>query len=726
MGDGPFGSGWTTVGHKMSAPSGSLGRVWEIEQELRERDAISAWDRDDDWPGVYRPPSRSFDAKRFDGSLIELGDLGIGAFGSVDKIQHGGVALARKRITRTRGLTLSDLRQEALTMRKLDHCHVVKLVATYAPRPFELCLLIWPAALCSLSSLLQDIECLRLGNGDREDIVQRLYGLHLRDDDAPAPPLGADDTTTYRFLCSLIGCLARALAYCHAKGVRHLDIKPSNILLNPNRVYLADFGISQDVSDRDHTTIDGAPGTEKWRAPELHGSHGSSMQLSDIYSLGLVYLNIATVLYSSRLADFEDSLRYSHCLCLDERLRIREEKVKKHLDGLSACCLATPRFALGHDGQETVRPRPLVTLIAQMLSRNPRSRPSAEKADEKLSMLGGIYQIYHSDCCKRPARWMEDKWDKKLTMLASLKAKNEQQRQRILELEGKDETYEARIENAHLAHKDRIDWLQKQLREAEDECRRLEKEKSGRKKSHARGYQGSSRSASRCTSQDSRANCAASSPPPILGKTLQVPMRSAAQPWSRPAAAKSPPPRGRPGSCIETSLRPGPTRVAQAPRRPSPSESSTGYKLRSRGSGSRLPLPVTPVRCETPALGHDPSMSESSMASSIFSRRSIETAPTPAYGSPQLQHPAANESSAEPQWTHLPAKPSMQPCHVAAPPNLGLSTVPLSRRRRLGFAPEDIVDRTARPIVPTLQSTKSWADVAKSSAIGKVRITAVK
>ncbi|PHH82071.1 hypothetical protein CDD82_7066 [Ophiocordyceps australis] len=725
MGDGPFGSGWTTVGHKMSTPSQSLGRVWQIEQELRQRDAISAWDRDDDWPGVSRPPSRTFDAKRFDGSLIELGDLGIGAFGSVDKIQHQGVALARKRITRTRGLTLNDLRQEALTMRKLDHSHVVKLVATYAPRPFELCLLIWPAALCSLSSLLQDIECLRLGNGDRKDIVQRLSGLHLTDHDAPPSPLGAAETTIYRFLCSLIGCLARALAYCHGEGVRHLDIKPSNILLNPNRVYLADFGISQDVSDRDHSTIDGAPGTEKWRAPELHGSHGSSMQLSDIYSLGLVYLNIATVLYNARLATFEDSLRYSHSLCLEERLRVREEKVKKHLDRLSACCLATPRFALAQDGQETVRPRPLVTLIAQMLSRSPQSRPRAEKADKKLSMLGGIYQIYHSDCCKRPDQWMEDKWDEKLAALATLKAKNEQQRQRILELEGKDETYEARIENAHLAHKDHIDWLQKQLREAEDECRRLEKEKSGRKKGHGRGYHGPSHPSSRCTSQDSRANSAASNPSPVSGKTLQVPMRSAAQPWSRPAAAKSPPPRGRPGSCIETSLRPGLTRVTQVSRRPSPTESSTEYKLRSRGSGSRLPLPVTPVRSQTPALGQDQSMSESSMASSVFSRRSIETAPTPAYGSPQLQGPAADESSTDRQWTHLPAKPAMQPCLVATPQNPGFSTMPLSRRRRLGFAPDGSVDRTARPIVPTLQSTKSWADVAKSSAIGKARVTAV-
>lgn len=393
--------------------------------------------------GANRPRNKSFeDPKRFDARLIKIEDLGNGAFGRVDKVMHGSVALACKRITRKRGLTIDDLRQEALTMRKLDHCHVVKLVATYASRSHELCLFIWPAV-CSLSVLLDDLESLRLGDG--EDIAERLEALGLDNDSAAAQlpstsrrPLPAD-RCPLDFLCTVVGCVARAMAYCHDKGVRHLDIKPSNILLKPDRVYLADFGVSRDVSGQDHTTTDDLPGTEKWRAPELYGGHGSSMQLSDMYSLGLVCLNIATVLYDARLADFDEVLRYLPWLSLDKRLRAREDKIRKHLDKLTACALVSPCFTFTSDGQETVRPWLVVNLISHMVAANPRSRLPADKIDEKLSVLGGIHQIYHAPCCKRPIAWV-DRWDKKLSAMASFKDRKKQLRRRVIELEGKDET----------------------------------------------------------------------------------------------------------------------------------------------------------------------------------------------------------------------------------------------------------------------------------------------
>jgi hypothetical protein len=92
----------------------------------------------------HKPLFSGPDAKRFDSRLSKICDLGWGAFGSVEKVVHATVHLARKRVVRRRGFTIDDLRQEALTMRKLDHHHVVKIVAAYAPRPHELCLLMCP------------------------------------------------------------------------------------------------------------------------------------------------------------------------------------------------------------------------------------------------------------------------------------------------------------------------------------------------------------------------------------------------------------------------------------------------------------------------------------------------------------------------------------------------------------------------------------------------------
>ena len=74
----------------------------------------------------------------------------------------------------------------------------------------------------------------------------------------------------------------------------------------------------------DRTTTEGLPGTARWRPSELYDECGSGMELSDIYSLGLVYLNIATVLYNVRLAAYDDALRYSSRETREDQLRARE------------------------------------------------------------------------------------------------------------------------------------------------------------------------------------------------------------------------------------------------------------------------------------------------------------------------------------------------------------------------------------------------------------------
>ncbi|PFH55830.1 hypothetical protein XA68_17557 [Ophiocordyceps unilateralis] len=693
MGDGRH--GWTTVG-----PGIPNQCACEAEQELREREAIAAWSCDDHWPGIDKPP-RDFDAKRFDARLIKLDDLGKGGAGCVDKVVYDAVALARKRIVRPRGRTIDDLRQEGLTMAKLDHRHVVKLVATYAPRAFELCLLIWPAAVCSLTVLLDDVEALRVGDGDADDIVGRLTALGLR----------SDDQSPLDFLAALLGCVARAMAYCHAQGVRHLDIKPHNILLKPDRVYLADFGISRDVSGQDHTTIDDVPGTEKWRAPELCSEHGSSMQLSDMYSLGLVFLNIATVLYGARLADFEDAMRYSPRLSLRDRRRVREDKIKRHLGRLTDQARVIPRFIFTHEGQETVRPRPIVSLISHMVTSNPRSRLSAEKVDEKLSTMGGIHQIYHADCCKRPVAWVEDKWDRKLTDLASLKAKNEQQLRRIRELEGKDETYEARIDSARKAHEHDIATLQALLRDAENKCHRLELEKATRRNLHGHGAH--SRPAVPGPRRQGPSTSVKPRPaPPSCQPSQQRKWTESPESWTVGAETVVPPPPRRTHDAIGL--------VDKGQRSPGP---LTEYRLRSRGSGSKLPLPVTPGRGDaTPVLNFEHSMTDSSMTSSVFSRRSVETAPTPTDGSPQLYRrpPAKDEQQPQrqhKQWTELPPR---QRDRRAMPsrPVLSMTSSAMSSPRALQSEPTSrnggaLDDSTARPVIPSLQPAKSWADVAK-------------
>ncbi|CAM1505727.1 Fc.00g113640.m01.CDS01 [Cosmosporella sp. VM-42] len=734
---GDWARGWIRVGQ--GARSQTFNPVEEAEKELEERRTIESWDNDDNWPGINKALFSGPEAKRFDSKLVKLDDLGYGAFGRVEKVSYGAVRLARKRIPRRRGFTIEDLRQESLTMKKLDHRHVVKLVATYAPRTHELCLLIWPVAVCNLSILLEDLESLRLGEGDREDILERLDALDLKDLSAFEPStedqcLDSGTKCPLEFLRNVMGCVSRAMVHCHSSDVRHLDIKPSNILLKADRVYLADFGISRDVSGQDQTMTEGLPGTERWRAPELYADHGSSMQLSDIYSLGLVYLNIATVLYDARLADFDETLKYSSRQTREEQLRSREEKLKKHLDQLTSHALVTPPFMFTYEGQETVRPRPVVNLISRMVASNPRNRLSADKIDDKLSMLGGIHQIYHSDCCKRPISWVEDKWDRKFTAITSLRRENERQKKRIEELEGRDKTYELRLENERRAHEHVITMLQAKLKEAEERCQKLELENTGHKKVLGRSPMRSSMPrAHRSSTGSLLGNSGLGSSPNPRSKPTTPAVRPPLQPTSRSIQrfpSDGPSPRvsqqNMAGRASNDATPRGP--IEYSPSRSPSFNNMAGYALRSRGSGSKLPLPITPSRSDTPNFNRDQSLTDSSMASSVFSRQSVETTPTPLQCSPALNRkPISLGENKVPQWGQLPEKPrpldqralTPEPPSLTSMPSSPTLSIPLSalsspRTLRSELA-NDIGDSARRPSVPSLQPMKSWAEVANDA-----------
>ncbi|KAL7941212.1 kinase-like domain-containing protein [Trichoderma barbatum] len=739
---GDRGDGWITVGRRLALEGESS---W-AEQEVREREAIATWDHDEQWPSVHKPNFNGPEAKRFDSRLTLLDYLGGGAFGRVDKVTHGSVCLARKRIMRRRGLTIEDLRQEGLTMRKLDHRHVVKLVAAYMPRPHELCLLIWPAAVCDLDTLLDNLDSIRTGKGDREDILARLDALELNDLSAIEPSTVTQNMDSlakcpFEFLRGVVGCAARAMAYCHSNDVRHLDIKPSNILLKPGRVYLADFGISKDVSGQDQTTIDGNPGTEKWRAPELYSQDSSSMQLSDMYSLGLVYLNIATVLYNVRLSEFDDALAYQADLARSEKLAIREDNLKRLLEKLTSHALVTPQFMFTYEGQETVRPRPLVKLIAKMISPTPRARLPADKVDEKLSMIGGIHQIYHGECCKRPVSWVEDKWDKKFVALMSLKAENEDLKKKIADLHGRDDTYEKRLENARKAHEHDVAKLQALLKSAEEKCQKLEQAQGGRRRNHDREHhhQHQPRPASQGpkspnpSSPVSRGGIGlgltkARSTPSAIPQRPPLRPRYQSSPRASSANLHTPTPPSRSTDSLSRFSNTSTIKAVQqiSPGLPNRTPSTTnlsGYTLRSRGSGSKLPLPVTPgSRSGTPNLIQEQSLTDSSMASSIFSRKSVDTMPTPTHTSPAAGKLSGPEDKPDDYWGTLPSRRDRRrrPSTPPPPPSPGLSLSPsvMSSPRILKadsvYGDDGDPNVTVRPRkIATLQPMKSWAEVAK-------------
>jgi eukaryotic-like serine/threonine-protein kinase len=89
--------------------------------------------------------------------------------------------------------------------------------------------------------------------------------------------------------------LASVLAYVHAHGIVHRDVKPSNILVGRDgTVRLADFGIARLLADPTGPGVGGATiGTAAYIAPEqVRGEPVTPA--SDVYSLGLVLLEALT------------------------------------------------------------------------------------------------------------------------------------------------------------------------------------------------------------------------------------------------------------------------------------------------------------------------------------------------------------------------------------------------------------------------------------------------
>ncbi len=202
-----------------------------------------------------------------DDEYTVLGELGRGGsaivYRALDRALHREVAVkvVRPRPSASSEEALARLVREARTVARLQHPNIVTVHAVR-----------------------------RLRDGGFALVMQLIPGRTLKQ--AIAEDGAFDAVRAER----VIKDVAEALAFAHANGVVHRDVKPENIFLDANtgRALLSDFGIAHSTEFDSRLTMDGASiGTPAYMAPEqIDGAPANAR--SDVYSLGLVAWEMLT------------------------------------------------------------------------------------------------------------------------------------------------------------------------------------------------------------------------------------------------------------------------------------------------------------------------------------------------------------------------------------------------------------------------------------------------
>ncbi|KAL4747499.1 kinase-like domain-containing protein [Aspergillus terricola var. indicus] len=274
--------------------------------------------------------------------------LGRGSFGDVYKVIERSTrqVYALKQIPLgsdpdRRRVLEEKVRNECDVMRKLSHLHIINVSMSFVEQGQ------W--------SIIMDVVA---------DINLRSYLEQCSRDNYRDSALAA--------MLPWFGCLTDALNFAHRCKVIHNDIKPSNILIEGDKIYLADFGLSSDFTALENSrSLEYIHyGTPEYKAPEMRPGQPPSRK-ADVFSLGCVFTEMLTVHSRTSLRSFRE-YRSHETTGTESSFRGSLPSVRDWLQRLK-------------DNSE----RPLFVLyyqILEMIEEDPGRRASAE--DVRKSLLG--------------------------------------------------------------------------------------------------------------------------------------------------------------------------------------------------------------------------------------------------------------------------------------------------------------------------------------------------
>lgn len=135
-----------------------------------------------------------------------------------------------------------------------------------------------------------------LAAGGSADLLY--YTMPFVEGEALRTRLAREGALPVRDAVRILEDVADALAYAHARGIVHRDIKPDNVLLSGNHAVVADFGVAKAVSQAKGqsglTSVGVALGTPAYMAPEQAAGDPNIDHRADIYALGAMAYEMLT------------------------------------------------------------------------------------------------------------------------------------------------------------------------------------------------------------------------------------------------------------------------------------------------------------------------------------------------------------------------------------------------------------------------------------------------
>lgn len=160
---------------------------------------------------------------------VSLKLLGQGSYGFVDKVEsksNPGPVFARKTVRisgRYRERNLRTALNEARILRRLDHRHIVRILELYICQN-NLSIIMLEVGDCNMKKYLEDVDT--MGDKSKRDAMRITLQMWP-------------------------GCLIQAIDYLHEMRIKHKDLRPENLIIKGDQIWVADFGISKDLIDEE-------------------------------------------------------------------------------------------------------------------------------------------------------------------------------------------------------------------------------------------------------------------------------------------------------------------------------------------------------------------------------------------------------------------------------------------------------------------------------------------